>query len=212
VDEKVMMNFLFLLQSKYRKNAYHSSVHGAMVAHHSLCILQCYNSAQVFCKEIVLALVIAALGHDVGHPAQNNLFHINTNSLLARMYQDKSVLENYHAFLTLRVALISAESNIFQKLPEEIYRFLRRCIIEFILATDIQNHFDILGSFRLKRSREEFDFRKNIVDQIQVAKMCIKAADLSHSFVKWEHHYEWSVRVSREFYDQGDIESVLGFE
>jgi 3',5'-cyclic-nucleotide phosphodiesterase len=43
-----------------------------------------------------LSLLIAAIGHDVGHPGVNNLFLVKIKAPLAQMYNDKSVLESYH--------------------------------------------------------------------------------------------------------------------
>ena len=47
-----------------------------------------------------MAAVIAALGHDVGHPGVNNRYLVNSSDYLAIRYNDISVLENMHASLT----------------------------------------------------------------------------------------------------------------
>ena len=39
--------------------------------------------------------------------------------------------------------------------------------------------------------------------------MCIKAGDLSHACLGWEHHARWSYLVCSEFYAQGDDEESL---
>lgn len=39
---------------------------------------------------------------------------------------------------------------------------------------------------------------------------CIRAADISHGMVRWEEHFEWSMRVTVEFFLQGDEEKRLG--
>lgn len=43
-----------------------------------------------------LSLLITAIGHDVGHPGVNNMFLVKIKAPLARLYNDKSVLESYH--------------------------------------------------------------------------------------------------------------------
>lgn len=45
----------------------------------------------------ILALLLASLGHDVGHPGVNNGFMVATSTPLASLFDDKSVLESYHA-------------------------------------------------------------------------------------------------------------------
>jgi len=34
----------------------------------------------------------------------------------------------------------------------------------------------------------------------------MKLGDVSHSFFDWDQHFEFSMRVTREFYLQGDLE------
>ena len=44
----------------------------------------------------VLAILVAAAIHDVEHTGTTNSFHILSNSELALLYNDKSVLEHHH--------------------------------------------------------------------------------------------------------------------
>jgi len=46
--------------------------------------------------ETVSSLIAAGI-HDVDHPGVNNFYLVNTKSPLAVVYNDKSVLESYHA-------------------------------------------------------------------------------------------------------------------
>ena len=55
----------------------------------------------------MLAALVAAAIHDVGHPARTNQFLVNVQHDLAILYNDSSVLENHHlalAFKTLQVS------------------------------------------------------------------------------------------------------------
>ena len=44
----------------------------------------------------MLSLLFAAMIHDLEHTGTNNIFHKQSSSNLARLYNDKSVLENHH--------------------------------------------------------------------------------------------------------------------
>ena len=48
-------------------------------------------------------MIIAPACHDVGHPGLNNVYMINTGHKHAITYNDRSVLENYHAALTFQL-------------------------------------------------------------------------------------------------------------
>ena len=56
-------------------------------------------------------LVVSCLCHDIGHTGRTNQFEINTLSKYAIKYHDISVLEQFHAYLALRI-LMTEKSNI----------------------------------------------------------------------------------------------------
>ena len=47
----------------------------------------------------IFATLVAAFGHDIGHPGCNNFFMNNARTSLAMMYHGESVLEHYHVTL-----------------------------------------------------------------------------------------------------------------
>ncbi|KAF8817700.1 3'5'-cyclic nucleotide phosphodiesterase domain-containing protein, partial [Cardiosporidium cionae] len=158
---------------------------------------------------IKLALTIAALGHDAGHPGQNNSFFVSRSEPLALVYNDKSVLENYHAYLTFAV-MTDRDCNILRGFPVETYQSLRKTIIELILATDMSLHFSALSTAKLRIEMADFDYFNKPEDQLLVCKVCMKAADLGHLTLDWDSHRQWVARLSEEYFRQGDIENLRG--
>ena len=45
----------------------------------------------------IFSVIIAALGHDIAHPAFTNRFLVNTHDMIAIRYNDQSPLENMHS-------------------------------------------------------------------------------------------------------------------
>eukprot|EP01053_Blabericola_migrator_P000170 Blabericola_migrator_1__169@NODE_1044_length_5617_cov_59_730991_g269_i1_p1_GENE_NODE_1044_length_5617_cov_59_730991_g269_i1NODE_1044_length_5617_cov_59_730991_g269_i1_p1_ORF_typecomplete_len1057_score135_93PDEase_I/PF00233_19/1_2e227tm_1/PF00001_21/0_0097tm_1/PF00001_21/1_8e04Fuseless/PF15993_5/0_45Fuseless/PF15993_5/1_6e02Baculo_11_kDa/PF06143_11/1_4Tetraspanin/PF00335_20/15Tetraspanin/PF00335_20/2e02_NODE_1044_length_5617_cov_59_730991_g269_i112204390 len=106
----VLMSFLYCLQEQYRPLPYHNSVHGAHVAHSTACIVNYLHlpGSSAFSPAVEVAYILAALGHDVGHPGRNNQFFINSYDPLSVIYNDMAVLENFHCcllFMTLELQL-----------------------------------------------------------------------------------------------------------
>ena len=66
----------------------------------------------------VLASLVAAAMHDIGHDGHNNAFHVATLSDLAMMYNDKSCLESMHASVGLGL-LRHARNDILEHIPSE---------------------------------------------------------------------------------------------
>ena len=52
----------------------------------------------------MLALLLAAVGHDAGHLGRSNAFEVASESPLALLYNNASPLENLHAATLLRIA------------------------------------------------------------------------------------------------------------
>ena len=83
----------------------------------------------------MLALLLAALCHDLEHPGTTNAFQVNSGSALALRYNDTSVLENHHASCCF--VLIDRAGLLKQLEPSEV-KVLRRLIVAAVLATDMQ--------------------------------------------------------------------------
>lgn len=105
------------------------------------------------------ALLLAALGHDLGHPGLNNSYQINAKTALALRYNDQCVLEHYHS-ASLFGILGSSKNNIVSGLSKEDYTSLRGILVASILATDMTYHFPLLQKFNL------------FLDSLKPAKVC----------------------------------------
>ena len=58
----------------------------------------------------IFGTYVAAVCHDLGHMGMNNAWYINTAGNLALLYDDQSVLENFHIAETFRI-LNNAQNN-----------------------------------------------------------------------------------------------------
>lgn len=196
--------FLKTLESKYLKNPYHNSCHSADVMNSFLFL--CDSFINNLPSTEIFACVLACLGHDVSHPGKNNRFLIQTKNSLAVHYNDISVLENMHA-RELFIILNEPSCNIIEAVPD--YWHIRKLIIDLILATDMTKHFEFLGNFRYSDKDLDQKF-ENFADRIEIYKLCIKAADIGHTFKTEDIHEKWCRLIIEEFFAQGDIEKQLG--
>ncbi|KAK5109688.1 hypothetical protein LTR62_006810 [Meristemomyces frigidus] len=158
-----------------------------------------------------LILIVSAIGHDVGHPGVNNAFLTACNHPLAQMYNDKSVLENYHcaAYSQLLRRHWPALGNI---------SGFRTTMISTILATDMQRHFEYMsGLNELKRKIENSendlgnwtDKDREGARELLMA-LLIKGADISNVARPFDLSSAWAKTLMNEFYRQGELEAELG--
>lgn len=97
-----LAHFVHSVASLYRNNPFHNWQHGFFVFHFVLySVKQNGNIMKILSKQQVFAVLIAALCHDVDHPGNDNLYEIEADTDLARIYNGLSVLENHHTYTTL---------------------------------------------------------------------------------------------------------------
>lgn len=153
----------------------------------------------------LLAVLLASLAHDVGHPALTNRFLVNNRDALAIKYNDNSVLENMHCSLTFSI-MSSPGCDLLQSLPASDWITLRKLVIDMIMYTDMSKHFEVLARFRT-RAITLADFNLSVIeDKASVLAMGLKCADIGHSAKNTDLHVKWTRLVSEEFFAQGDME------
>ncbi|CAK9015645.1 5'-cyclic phosphodiesterase 4C (DPDE1) (PDE21), partial [Durusdinium trenchii] len=141
-------SFLNEVRQSYLANPYHNWAHGFSVLHGSTIMLA--KGARELLQDLdVLGLFIATVCHDVGHPGTNNAFQIKSGSSLALLYNDVSVLENFHASKTFQI-LKKDGCNLLHTLTSSSRSYVRDIIIKAILSTDISKHFKFVADIKAK--------------------------------------------------------------
>ncbi|KAJ7317282.1 hypothetical protein JRQ81_003444 [Phrynocephalus forsythii] len=127
-----LVTYIMTLEDHYHADvAYHNSLHAADVTQSTHVLLSTPALDAVFTDLEILAAIFAAAIHDVDHPGVSNQFLINTNSELALMYNDESVLENHH--LAVGFKLLQEENcDIFQNLTKRQRQTLRKMVIDMV--------------------------------------------------------------------------------
>lgn len=143
IAASTVMGFVTAVASHYRSNPYHNFCHVVHVLQAVLLIVRQGGARHVFSDLELLALLVAALCHDLEHDGRSNAFHIATQSEIAQRYNDISVLENHHCALVFEL-LRRSNCNLFAGFSNDVYMRLRRLIIGGVLATDLANHGNVL--------------------------------------------------------------------
>ncbi|KAH8583695.1 cGMP phosphodiesterase A4 [Cryptosporidium sp. chipmunk genotype I] len=199
------------LNIRYLNNKYHNELHGTNVCHHAICLSRATGLWSHLDTVERLASVVASLGHDVGHIGRTSNFLVNSRHMLAINYNDRSVLEMFHASLTFRIIYYygGGAADFLQNWDAELHKEFRRIVIELILETDMHRHFECVSRFRVRRQAVDWDPYGDAQDRLMLARTCLKAADIGHGALKWNQHYKWCRSVVEEFFLQGDEEKAL---
>jgi len=178
------------------------------VLHFAYLTLRMTNGSSYLTTLDVLGLLVASLCHDIDHPGNNNLFEINSDSQLAHLHNDISVLENHHAYTTFAI-LRNPTTNIFSHIRRDNYMYLRKTMVSAILATDMSVHFDALKALDLREPDQSFNSKVE-TDRQAVVKVLIHSADLSGQVFPNTIARVWEERISKEFDEQAKKESSKG--
>ena len=150
LDKLKVSNFLRELEAGYSKsNPYHNSAHAADVARSVHWFVRC-GKMNRYCMDLELfALIIASLSHDFQHPGKNNAFCVAAKDERALLYNDRSVLENYHAAQTFLILHNPAlNCNFLSPFSSKDFTAIRKLIVGLILATDLAHSNEFLGRFK----------------------------------------------------------------
>lgn len=210
VDEVKLGNFLKAIENGYQNMPYHNSSHAADVTRAVHYFLWTANLKRHFTDQEIFAAVVSSIVHDFDHPGINNNYLINTRESRAMLYNDKSVLENYHAAQAHLLAS-REENNIFKGVERSDYKTIRKIIIDMVLATDLSKHFKLVGTFKTSVSGGNLDLGE-AEDRLLLLQMCLKCGDLNHAAKPLRLHKIWSMKVTEEFYRQGDLERAHGLQ
>ncbi|XP_051924414.1 cAMP-specific 3',5'-cyclic phosphodiesterase 4D isoform X3 [Hippocampus zosterae] len=211
------ITYLMTLEDHYHGDvAYHNNIHAADVTQSTHVLLSTPALEAVFTDLEILAAIFASAIHDVDHPGVSNQFLINTNSELALMYNDASVLENHH--LAVGFKLLQEENcDIFQNLSKKQRQSLRKMVIDIVLATDMSKHMNLLADLKTMVETKKVTssgvlLLDNYSDRIQVLQNMVHCADLSNPTKPLQLYRQWTDRIMEEFFSQGDRERERGME
>ncbi|XP_065200949.1 high affinity cAMP-specific and IBMX-insensitive 3',5'-cyclic phosphodiesterase 8-like isoform X2 [Planococcus citri] len=224
VDERVIQNWLVEVERHYHaRNPYHNSTHAADVLQAIAVFLKKEKVRKVLDDIDNATCLIAAITHDIGHPARSSAFLCNNGDPLAILYNDISVLESHHASFTFKLTLADDKVNIFKGLDKETYKDLRQSIIDMILATEMTKHFEHLAKFVSVYSKPQTIIDDDKVtgefgteyapltpeEEVKLMKrMMIKCADVANPTRPLKCCVEWAKRIAEEYFQQTDDEKA----
>ncbi|XP_036940480.1 cAMP-specific 3',5'-cyclic phosphodiesterase 4D isoform X2 [Acanthopagrus latus] len=217
IPADTFITFMMTLEDHYHADvAYHNNIHAADVVQSTHVLLSTPALEAVFTDLEILAALFASAIHDVDHPGVSNQFLINTNSELALMYNDSSVLENHHLAVGFKL-LQEDNCDIFQNLNKKQRQSLRKMVIDMVLATDMSKHMNLLADLKTMVETKKVTslgvlLLDNYSDRIQVLQNMVHCADLSNPTKPLELYRQWTDRIMVEFFTQGDRERDKGME
>lgn len=167
-EEQLIQRFVLAMQVGYNPVPFHSFGHALDVLAGVVRILRLIDADSFLSDLEQFSILIAALGHDLGHPGQNNGFLMEVGHELAIRYNDTSPLENMHCSM-LYQTLAKPETAIFQNASVDERKEVRKVIVETILHTDMIGHQGLVRDLNLVYQMHQECFRAALPTSIEAS-------------------------------------------
>lgn len=204
VNAEKLHAFVRKVSQHYRENPYHNFHHAADTVNTVGWMLSRPLLRERIPPHYRFLLMLTALMHDVEHPGTNNQWEVQTNSSLAKKYENVAVLEKHSYDVTLKIMADPAYA-LFLPFGEETARQWLRIMEEIVLATDFAVHRQFLDEFRAYLESHPRDF-SDPVFLSWVCRALMKAADIANTSKPFPEAKVWGQRVMMEFWAQGVME------
>ncbi|CAG8564936.1 9029_t:CDS:2, partial [Acaulospora colombiana] len=236
ISPNQLHQFIFAIMKSYHDtNPYHNFVHAVDVLQamfHFLCLINLIpsffpsgyekkNQQRCIPDDLLkgsdaFALLLASIGHDVGHPGVNNHFLVESQTPLAQLYNDTSVLESFHA-MTLFNLMRKHGFKVYETETTK-YKEFRKTVVNAILATDMDIHNDYIADIeehakKFKSSDPQPRLKSPEIlskEKKTITGALIKCADISNVARPYHIAESWSNVLMEEFRCQGDLQRKLG--
>mmetsp|Transcript_151062 Transcript_151062/g.263246 ORF Transcript_151062/g.263246 Transcript_151062/m.263246 type:complete len:957 (-) Transcript_151062:162-3032(-) len=218
VQESQLYKFMSTLESKYLPNPFHSFAHALDVLNAVYRFMSVIEADRFLSEVSQFWLMVAAIGHDIGHIGVNNQYLVEVSHELALTYNDRSPLENMHCAKLYQV-VGEPESNIFAQLEKDLYKEMRKGIIDAILHTDVTRHNEMIKELSLlyQMNSEAFDSPIQTVEVLQsqantqlIMNALLHFADVANPMKPWDLCRRIAYLCVDEFFAQGDMERARG--
>lgn len=198
--------FLLGVRDRMLENPYHNWVRAFNAAQTCFSLLDITGLRHKLTDMQLLALMIAALCHDLEHPGVNNQFLVKSKSSLGALYNNESVLEKHHTFRAFEL-LLHPSVDLLSCFTKAQYQDFRHLLMSLILATDMAQHTEYIT--RLHASTRASEPEQEL-DALVSMQLLLKVTDLSDALKPFSVCKKWTLKMTDEFFLQGDMERASG--
>jgi len=199
--------FICAVRAHMYDNPYHNFHHAFDVAQTFYALLHITGVIHEISELLQLACLFAAICHDLEHLGVNNNFLSKARTSFSVAYTQSSALEKHH----INRGLWIAERNdvqLLSSLTSSDQEYIKDVITSLIMSTDMARHSEYLTMMR-SRSTQDDNQRLTTITKLE---LLLKCADTSNVIKPFIIGKKWLMRVSDEFFLQGDKEKQLGLE
>jgi len=222
LNDRKLLNFMKMMEMGMRGPKFHNLCHAADTMSRLSAIVKIgglYNMSNLAMKRELTAALVACIIEDYKHPGRTNVFHIKRQSDAALMFNQQHVNQNNSVQLCMAM-LRDPECNFIEAWSEEEQHEFRGSVIQLVLGSDMDMHFELLTRFQMRVNTETGGYggvlaskffsgcdRRTRLLILQLVVACARHGD---PLLPHEVHKKWVKLKEEEYFEQGDEELKLG--
>eukprot|EP01107_Rhizomastix_libera_P001214 TRINITY_DN1205_c0_g2_i1.p1 TRINITY_DN1205_c0_g2~~TRINITY_DN1205_c0_g2_i1.p1 ORF type:complete len:1130 (+),score=342.22 TRINITY_DN1205_c0_g2_i1:74-3391(+) len=192
-DEKLIYFLLIVQESYSNPDLYFSFAKALDVTQAIYMILQTTHIKHVLNDVDILALIVASICHDINHLGCDNNTLIESGNVLAQLYNGVSILEQYHCSSTFKLLAKNKRANFLSTLEKSSFKDFRNVVIQSILSTDKDNHYETLNKFTQHLKAKPFS--SSAEDRALLCSFVMYFADQSAFFRPFDISSFWADKL-----------------
>lgn len=160
-------------------------------------------------KHEILCMIIASLCHDLDSKFfEMDALSLRADTALSVLFSKKPVFEGHQCSTAISI-ISSRDANLLDALDDDIITQCVDLIINLILGTDYQNHFNLMHELKTM-TRSEDSSMENPKNRLLILQMLMKCADVG-IITRPDSIAEPHILEScSEFFDRGPLDKVQG--
>ena len=214
-DSRKFRKMCTKIQKSYYNNPFHNWQHAYSVAQVATMFIEKadIDTSLGLSSTEAVAFIIGALGHDIGHPGNDNNFQVQSETQIAALYNHESVLENLHASQLMKI-ITDDETNIFEGFPAMEQLEIHQLVIDIVLGTDMKFHNEHVQT--LAKTPDLTSLKgsqiKDRAHARNLLRALLHACDISGQCMDLNVAQRWEDRISTEMTRQAEEMRKNGYK
>lgn len=206
IQIETILRFIVAINEQYHHVPFHNFNHAVDVTQMAYMIVKIGRLTSNFTKLELLALLVAALCHDMGHRGKlGNSSKVQTP--LSLLFKDQPVMETFHCSSAIKT-IGKPGCNILQSLSTEQLQEFWVLVIDTILSTEVSLHQKILDDVIQAFTPEGTLPLANTQQRARMMKLIIRLGNLASCARPFDSKKSWSSVLSDEFQDDSSSEKT----
>lgn len=198
-----MTRFLLIVRDKYKKVPFHNWDHAVDCIQFAYSSIQRGRMRKYFRPHHTIAILLASLLHDIGHPGYSTTFQVKSNSPLFFAYGKESTLEKHHLSVATKIlheTIITRKKMLYK---DAIFWSI---FSRSILSTDMVKHFEYIDKFQILKN----EFNSSNEDHLLIlSQLIIKCCNVGNCTRPFDVAFSMAKKLQDEYMIQAEKEKVL---